>query len=89
MKYQQLTEQESTRLLKLSRAKLVDYIDQLTVDNEILKKRSFPLVIKNVGKELTHIRNDLAWLAVRLIELGGATRTTYERFSKQRDGLWS
>jgi len=88
MTYNALTEEQAGKLLKLSRAKLVAQIDQLTTEKNQLESQTIPAMFDSLKEEVAMLGNDFSWLANRIIELGHITRTAYNKHVTHRVDLF-
>ena len=84
MNYNTLTEEEAGKLMKLSRAKLVEHIDQLTTEKNQIESQTIPAIFELIREEASMLGHDLAWLSNRIIELGQITRSAYDMFVASR-----
>lgn len=85
MTYKTLTAEEATKLQKLSRAKLVEHIDQLRAEKQEIQNQTVPVILERIKDESVQLGQDLLWLINRLIELGAATRVAYDKFVATRE----
>ena len=85
MTYNSLTEEQAGKLMKLSRAKLVEQIDQLTTEKNQVESQTIPAIFELIREEASMLGHDLAWLSNRIIELGQTTRKAYDKFVRSRE----
>ena len=79
-----LSDEEATKLSKLSRAKLVQQIDELRSENQELKSQTIPVMLQTVREEATLLSRDIGWVFVRLVESLALVSKAYQDYMAKR-----
>lgn len=74
--------------MKMSRAKLVEKIDELQAQQKQIESQTIPAIFNLVKEEASMLGHDLAWLTNRIIELGHITRNAYNKHVTHRVELF-
>ena len=79
-----LSDEEATKLSKLSRAKLVQQIDELRSENQELKSQTIPVMLQTVREEATLLSRDIGWVLTRLVESLSLVSKAYQDYMAKR-----